>query len=58
MNKDLSEKNDVYVEETYLASDRADYLGYTLSTKDIEPQLNNIIPILLFARPKNIRQLA
>ena len=47
----------VHVEETYLASDRVDYLGYTLSTKGIEPQLKKIIPILRFDKPKNVRQL-
>ena len=47
----------VHVEGTFLASQRVDYLGYTLTTKGIEPQHHKILPILRFAPPTKLRQL-
>ena len=47
----------MHVEETFLASDSVNYLGYTLTTNGIKPQLNKILPILRFAAPKDRRQL-
>jgi hypothetical protein len=43
----LSKNNlHVHVEQTFYPSDKVDYLGYTLTTKGIEPQLKKILPIL------------
>ena len=47
----------VHVEETFLASDKVDYLGYTLTTKGIKPQLKKILPILRFSKPNTVKQL-
>ena len=47
----------VHVENTFLASKRVDYLGYTLIPKGIEPQSNKILPILRFSPPTKVRQL-
>ena len=47
----------VHVEQTFLASKRVDYLGYTLTPKGIEPQSNKILPILRFSPPTKLRQL-
>jgi len=56
---DLLYKNNlhVHVEETFLASDKVDYLGYTLTTSGIKPQLKKILPILRFSKPKTVKQL-
>ena len=35
----------VHVEETFLASSTVDYLGYTLTTTGIKPQVKKILPI-------------
>lgn len=47
----------VHVEGTFLASNKVDYLGYTLTKKDIQPQISKFLPILRLDRPKNRRQL-
>ena len=47
----------VHVEETFLASQKVDYLGYTLATKGIESQENKVLPILRFSPPTKLRQL-
>jgi len=47
----------VHVEETFLASTSVDYLGYSLSTKGIRPQVKKILPILRFDKPITVRQL-
>ena len=47
----------VHVEETFLASQRIDYLGYTLTPTGIEPQVKKVLPILKFKAPTNRRQL-
>ena len=47
----------VHVEDTFLASKKVDYLGYTLTTNGIEPQFKKVLPILQFSPPKNLRQL-
>ena len=47
----------VHVEGTFLASQRVDYLGYTLTTKGIEPQHHKILPILRFTPPTKLREL-
>ena len=38
----------VHVEDTFLASKQVNCLGYSLTTKGIEPQQNKILPILRF----------
>jgi len=43
----------VHVEETFLASQKVDYLGNTLTSAGIEPQVKKILPILRFTRPVN-----
>jgi hypothetical protein len=47
----------VHVEETFLATNQVDYLGYTLTSKGIKPQKQKIISILELVEPKNKRQL-
>ena len=47
----------VHVEETFLASQKVDYLGYTLTPTGIEPQVKKILPILRFTQPTNKKQL-
>jgi hypothetical protein len=47
----------VHVEGTFLASKRVDYLGYTLTPKDIEPKTAKILPILRFSAPTKLREL-
>ena len=47
----------VHVEDTFLAAQSIDYLGYTLTTRGIQPQTKKIIAILAFSPPKNARQL-
>ena len=47
----------VHVEETFLASTSVDYLGYTLTTEGIRPQIKKILPILRFSRPSTVKQL-
>ena len=47
----------IHVEETYLASQKVDYLGYTLRTNGVEPQIKKIMPILAFAPPTTKKQL-
>jgi hypothetical protein len=47
----------VDVEETFLATNQVDYLGYTLTSKEIKPQKQKIMSILELAEPKNKRQL-
>ena len=41
----------------FLASQKVNYLGYTLTPAEIEPQLKNILPILQFDSPSNKKQL-
>ena len=54
----LKENNlHVHIEDTFLASQRVDYLGYTLTPTGVEPQQQKILPILRFKEPANIRQL-
>ena len=38
----------IHVEGTSLASPKVNYLGHTLTTKGIQPQIKKIIPILRF----------
>ena len=42
------QENDLHVdvEDTSLASKKVNYLGYTITRKGIQPQINKIIPIL------------
>ena len=47
----------VHVEETFLAAQEVDYLGYTLSSTGIKPQNQKILAILALAEPKNKKQL-
>ena len=47
----------VHVEETFLASKKVDYLGYTLTTQGIRPQVKKILPILRFSKPQTVKQL-
>jgi Reverse transcriptase (RNA-dependent DNA polymerase) len=47
----------MHVEETFLASQEVDYLGYTLSSKGIKPQYKKIVSILSLAPPKDKKQL-
>ena len=47
----------IHVEDTFLASKKVDYLGYTLTPKGIEPQYKKILPILRFSPPRKLRQL-
>ena len=47
----------VHIEEIFLASSTVDYLGYTLTTEGIRPQLKKILPILRFAKPTTVKQL-
>jgi hypothetical protein len=54
----LSQHNlHVHVEQTFLASQSVDYLGYTLTTKGIMPQHKKILSILALAPPSNHKQL-
>jgi hypothetical protein len=39
----------VHVEETFLATNQVDYLGYTLTSKGIKPQKQKIMSILALA---------
>jgi RNase H-like domain found in reverse transcriptase len=56
---DLLQANNLHVlvEETFLATQEVDYLGYTLSTKGIKLQNKKILAILAFAELKNKCQL-
>ena len=45
------------MEETFLASDRVDYLGYTLTQKGIMPQSKKVTAILRFSKTKTPKQL-
>ena len=47
----------VHVEGTFLASKKVDYLGYTLTTNGIQPQMKKISPILRFKQPSSPKQL-
>ena len=47
----------IHVEETFLASQKVDYLGYTLTTEGIRPQVKKILPILCFSKPETVKQL-
>ena len=47
----------VHVEETFLAADRVDYLGYTITTKGVMPQNKKITALLSFAKPTTPKQL-
>jgi hypothetical protein len=47
----------VHVEETFLATNQVDYLGYTLTSKGIKPQKQKIMSILAKAEPNSKRQL-
>jgi hypothetical protein len=47
----------VHVEETFLATNKVDYLGYTITSKGIKPQKQRIMSILALAEPENKRQL-
>jgi hypothetical protein len=45
----------VHVEDTFLATNYVNYLGYTLSSKGIKPQHTKTMSILALAEPKNKR---
>jgi hypothetical protein len=47
----------IHVEGTMLAVGKVDYLGYTLSRKGLQPQIQKIQPLLALALLKNVRQL-
>ena len=47
----------VHIEDTFLATNQVDYLGYTLSSKGIKPQNQKIMALLALAEPTNKRQL-
>ena len=47
----------MHVEDTFLASKKVDYLGYTLTPKGIQPQISKVIHILRLAKPKNRKEL-
>jgi len=47
----------VHVEETFLAAQEVNYLGYTLTTQGIKPQIAKIYPILHLAPPVSRKQL-
>jgi hypothetical protein len=47
----------IHVEETYLATNQVDYLGYTLSSRGIKPQKQKIMSPLALAKPTNKKQL-
>jgi hypothetical protein len=47
----------IHVEDSFLASQEVDYLGYTLSSKGIKPQYNKIVALLALDEPKNKKQL-
>lgn len=47
----------IHIERVYLASKKVDYLGYTLKTIGVEPQVKKIAPILSFAPPATKKQL-
>mmetsp|Transcript_13570 Transcript_13570/g.16453 ORF Transcript_13570/g.16453 Transcript_13570/m.16453 type:complete len:698 (+) Transcript_13570:1112-3205(+) len=47
----------VHVEETFLAAQEVNYLGYTLTTQGIKPQIAKIYPILRLAPPVSRKQL-
>jgi hypothetical protein len=42
----------VHIEETFVATQQGDYLGYTLSSKRIKPQNQKILPVFALAPPK------
>jgi Reverse transcriptase (RNA-dependent DNA polymerase) len=46
----------VHIEDTFLATQQVDYLGYTLSSKGIKPQNQKILAVLALAEPSNKRQ--
>jgi Reverse transcriptase (RNA-dependent DNA polymerase) len=46
----------IHVEDSFLASQEVDYLGYTLSLKGIKPQYNKIVALLALDEPKNKKQ--
>ena len=47
----------VHIEETFLAAQHFDYLGYRLTPEGIKPQEKKIMAILNIAQPSNIREL-
>jgi len=47
----------VHIEETFLASQKVDYLLYTLTPAGIEPQSKEILLILHFDSPSNKKRL-
>ena len=47
----------VHIEETFLAAQHFDYLGYRLTPEGIKPQGKKIKAILNIAQPSNIREL-
>jgi hypothetical protein len=47
----------IHVEETFLATNQVDYLGYTLSSKGIKPQNQKTLAILALAPPTNKHKL-
>ena len=47
----------IHVEGIFLASNKIDYLGYTLIKKGVQPQISKILPILRLDHPKNRQQL-
>jgi hypothetical protein len=47
----------VHVEETFIASQEGDYLGYTISSKGNETQYKNVVSIVALAAPQNKKQL-
>jgi hypothetical protein len=47
----------IHAKETCLAQKEVNYLGYTLTTKEIKPQNKKILAILALNEPKNKKQL-
>jgi hypothetical protein len=45
------------VEDSFLAFQEVDYLGYTLSSKGIKPQYNKTVALLALDKPKYKKQL-
>ena len=55
----ILKENDLYVhvEETFLASNKVDYLDHTLSPKGCQPQISKLIPILQQAESNTRKEL-
>jgi RNase H-like domain found in reverse transcriptase len=55
LNRIQAQNLHVHIEDTFLATQQVDYLGYTLSSKGIKPQNQKILAVLALAPPKNKR---